>query len=64
MIKDQVEIPAIFLPEIMNRRFHPFHHDDELVTVLIHEVDVFLAEVSSTPLPSVISSHCRADSGL
>ena len=25
----------------------PLHHDDELVTVLIHEVDVFFAEVSS-----------------
>ena len=33
--------------ESSNQRFHPFHHDYELVTVLIHEVDVFLAEISS-----------------
>ena len=33
--------------EITDQRSHPFHHDDELVTALIHEVDVFLAEVSS-----------------
>ena len=32
--------------EITDQRFHPLHHD-ELVTVLIHEVDVFFAEVSS-----------------
>ena len=35
------------LNEVTNQRFHPLHHDDELVTVLIHEVDVFLAEATS-----------------
>lgn len=33
--------------KIPDQGFHSLHHDDELVTVLIHEVDVFLAEVSS-----------------
>ena len=33
--------------KVTDQGFHSLHHDDELVTVLIHEVDVFLAEVSS-----------------
>ena len=32
--------------KITDLRFHPFHHDDDLVTVLIHEVHVFPVEVS------------------
>lgn len=36
----------LFLPVGQGDPLYPFHHDD-LVTILIHEVDIFLAEVSS-----------------
>ena len=45
--------------KVPHQRLHPLHHDNELITVLIHEMDVFFTEVSTvkneTCLPVSIS---------